>query len=318
MLRSVAVPVLDGVSPFELGVLCEVFGIDRSAQGIPRLDFWVCSERPGQQLPTKTGFAVAAAHSFDRLDEADLIAVPASAASERYPPDLLAALQRAAERGVRVLSVCTGAFVLAAAGLLDGRRCTTHWMYADLLARTVPSAKIDPDVLYVVDGPVITSAGTAAGIDACLHLVRMEFGSTVASAIARRMVVPPQRDGGQRQYIEAPIPRLPAQTLQPLLAWAVEHLDEELTVQRLAARALLTPRTFARRFRAETGSTPAQWVIGQRVLLARRLLEETHLSIDHVAMRCGFGAAAGLRHHFSQALKASPSTYRRTFQQTAS
>lgn len=215
-----------------------------------------------------------------------------------------------------MLSVCSGAFVLAAAGLLDGRRCTTHWMYADELARVVPSARVDPDVLFVVDGNVITSAGTAAGIDACLHLVRIELGSATASAIARRMVVPPQRDGGQRQYIEAPIPHIPARTLQPLLAWAVEHLDEDLNVERLAAEAVMSPRSFARRFSAETGTTPLQWVVAQRVLLARRLLEETDLSIDEVAVRSGFGTAAGLRHHFAPVVGSSPSNYRRTFGQT--
>ena len=317
MLRSEAVPVLDGVSPFELGVLCEVFGIDRTAHGGPRFDFWVCSERPGELLATKTGFSVSAPNDFARLDEADLVAVPASMAGRPYPPELLAALRRAVDRGAWVLSVCSGAFVLGAAGLLDNRRCTTHWMYAAALADQVPSAVVDPDVLFVVDGTVITSAGTAAGIDACLHLVRIELGSAVASTIARRMVVPPQRDGGQRQYVEAPVPDVPAETLQPLLAWALEHLDDDLSVERLAARALLSQRTFARRFRAETGTTPLHWVVGQRVLLARQLLEDTKLPVDEVAVRSGFGTAAGLRHHFTPLVGAGPAAYRRTFQQTS-
>ena len=316
MLTSVAVPLLDAVAPFELGVLCEVFGVDRSAQGVPRLDFWVCSATPHRPLTTISGFTVTAPHPFAVMDQADLIAVPASACRSGYSPHLLAALRRACARGAWVLSVCSGAFVLAAAGLLDGRRCTTHWMYADELARLVPSAQVDPDVLFVVDGNVITSAGTAAGIDACLHLVRIELGSATASAIARRMVVPPQRDGGQRQYIEAPIPHVPARTLQPVLAWAVEHLAEDLSVERLAAEAVLSPRSFARRFNEETGTTPLKWVVAQRVLLARRLLEETELSVDEVAVRSGFGTAAGLRHHFAPVVGSSPSSYRRTFSQT--
>ena len=317
MLKKVVCLVLPGTAPFEFGVVCEVFGIDRSAQGLPRPDFLVCAERPGEPLRTKAGFSVVADHPLDVLDGADLLAVPAALPATTYPPALLQALRDAVDRGAWVMSVCSGAFALAAAGVLDGRRCTTHWMYTDALAEAVPTATVEPDVLFVEDGTVLTSAGTAAGVDASLHLVRREWGSEVAAAIARRMVVPPQRDGGQRQYVETPVPRCEADTLEPVLAWAMERLDDDLDVERLARQALLSERTFARRFRAETGTTPHQWVTGQRVLLARRLLEETDLSVEEVAHRSGLGTAAMLRHHFTRLVGATPVTYRRTFRQTA-
>jgi AraC family transcriptional activator FtrA len=313
----VAVPLLDDVSPFELGVLCEVFGIDRSEQGLPRLDFLVCAERPGEPLRSKAGYWVTAEHPMDVLADVDLVAVPAAPVSTTYPPALLQGLRDAVERGAWVMSVCSGAFALAAAGVLDGRRCTTHWMYTDALAKAVPTATVEPDVLFVEDGTVLTSAGTAAGVDASLHLVRRELGSAVAAAIARRMVVPPQRDGGQRQYIEAPVPVCEADTLEPVLTWALERLDDDLDVEQLARRALLSERTFARRFRAETGTTPHQWVTGQRVLLARRLLEDSDLGIDAIAERAGFGSAATLRHHFTHRLSTTPQAYRGTFKSHA-
>jgi transcriptional regulator GlxA family with amidase domain len=313
----VAVPLLDDVSPFELGVLCEVFGTDRSEQGLPRLDFLVCAETPGRPLRTRAGYSVVAEHGLDVLAGADLVAVPAAPLATVYPPALLQGLRDAVDRGAWVMSVCSGAFALAAAGVLDGRRCTTHWMHTDALAEAVPTATVEPDVLFVEDGTVLTSAGTAAGVDASLHLVRRELGSAVAAAIARRMVVPPQRDGGQRQYVEAPVPRYEADTLEPVLSWALERLDDDLGVERLARRAVLSERTFARRFRAETGTTPHQWVTGQRVLLARRLLEDTDLPVEEVARRTGLGTAAMLRHHFTRLVGATPVGYRRTFRQTA-
>lgn len=312
-MRSVAVPVLDLVAPFELGVLCEVFGVDRSEQGLPRYDFWVCGERPGEPLATKTGFAVVPPHSFDRLDDADVIAVPAGPWRDEFPEKVLDALRRAVDRGALVLSVCSGAFVLGAAGLLDGRACTTHWMYADDLQRAYPAARVDPDVLYVCDGPVWTSAGTAAGIDLCLHLVREREGSEVARAIARRMVVPPQRAGGQKQYVETPVPDGRGSGLEPLLLWMSSHLDEPMTVASLAERAHMAPRTLARRFLAETGVTPYDWLTEQRVLMARRLLEETDRTVDTVALRSGFGNAAALRHHFAARVGTTPQAYRATF-----
>jgi len=231
---------------------------------------------------------------------------------DELPDAVIGALRDAERRGAWVMSVCSGAFALGRAGLLDGRRCTTHWMYAERLAAEVPAAQVDPAVLYVEDRRVVTSAGTAAGIDAGLHLVRTELGPAAAAAIARRMVVPPHRDGGQAQFIETPLPDVGGD-LGPLLAWAVEHLAEELTVPRLAAMARMSERTFLRRFRAVTGTTPALWVARQRLLRAQELLEVSDLSVEEVARSAGFGAAAGLRHHFGRALGTTPTAYRRTF-----
>ncbi len=212
-----------------------------------------------------------------------------------------------------MLSVCTGAFVLGAAGLLDDRPCTTHWRHADALQRRFPRARVDPDVLYVDDGAVLTSAGSAAAIDLGLYIIRQADGVAVANAIARRMVVPPQREGGQRQYVETPVPSCEADTLEPLLSWMLANLGEDMSVEDLAARVHLSPRTFARRFRAETGATPHHWLTGQRILLAQRLLEESDHGIDSVADLAGFGSAAVLRHHFVRRVGTTPQAYRRTF-----
>ncbi|MEV5435431.1 helix-turn-helix domain-containing protein [Streptomyces sp. NPDC052682] len=314
MLQNVAAVLLDGVNPFELGVVCEVFGTDRSDDGLPVYDFAVASAE-GPALRSDTGFSLRVDHGLDRLESADLIAVPAGSCYEtrEFPPELLDALRAAVERGARVLSVCSGVFVLAAAGLLDGRRCTVHWRHADALARRYPHLVVEPDVLYVDEDPVITSAGTAAGIDACLHLVRKEQGPEVANKIARRMVVPPHRDGGQAQYIERPLPAVEGDTIGEVLAWMERHLDQEVTVEQLAARAHMAPRTFARRFHQETGTTPYRWILRQRVLLAQHLLEATDETVDAVAGRTGFGTAAALRHHFVRALGTTPNAYRRTF-----
>ncbi|KPI25904.1 helix-turn-helix domain-containing protein [Streptomyces sp. NBC_00080] len=315
MLKNVAAVLVDGVHPFELGVVCEVFGLDRSDEGLPVYDFAVVSAE-GPVLGTHVGgLTVSTPYGLDRLDEADLIAVPAADANidRAYPPELLDALRRAVDRGARVLSVCSGVFVLGAAGLLDGRRCAAHWRHADVLARRYPRTSVEPDVLYVDEDPVITSAGTAAGIDACLHLVRKEQGPEVANRIARRMVVPPHRDGGQAQYIERPLPRSRCDTVGEVLAWMEQHLDEEVTVEQLAERAHMSPRTFARRFQQETGTTPYRWLLRQRVLLAQHLLEATDETVDAIAWRAGFGTAGALRHQFVQALGTSPNAYRRTF-----
>ncbi|MFC9430672.1 helix-turn-helix domain-containing protein [Streptomyces sp. NPDC056987] len=314
MLTNVAAVLLDGVHPFELGVLCEVFGLDRSDQGLPVHEFAVVSAE-GPVLRTHAGFTIGDLHGIDRLEEADLIAVPAGQeyVNRAYPPELLDALRRAVGRGARVLSVCSGVFVLGAAGLLDGRRCAGHWRHAEELARAFPRAVVEPDVLYVDEDPVITSAGTAAGIDACLHLVRKEYGPEVANAIARRMVVPPHRDGGQAQFIERPLPASPCDTVGEVLGWMERHLDREMTVEQLATRAHMSPRTFARRFQQETGTTPYRWLLRQRVLLAQELLEGTDETVDSVAGRSGFGNAAGLRHHFLRTLGTTPHAYRRTF-----
>ncbi|OKJ77876.1 GlxA family transcriptional regulator [Streptomyces sp. CB02460] len=314
MLNNVAALMLDDVHPFELGVLCEVFGLDRSDEGLPVHDFAVVSGE-GPQLRTHAGFTIHTPYGLDRLEEADLVAVPAgSRFGERaFPADVLTALRRAVERGARVLSVCSGAYLLGAAGLLDGRRCTTHWRHADDLARRFPEAAVEPDVLYVEDGPVTTSAGTAAGIDACLHLVRQAYGPAAANTIARRMVVPPHRDGGQAQYIQRPLPRTRCDTVGGTLAWMERHLDREMTVEQLADRAHMSPRTFARRFQQETGTTPYRWLLRQRVLLAQHLLETSDETIDTIADRTGFGTAAALRHQFVRALDTTPQAYRRTF-----
>jgi transcriptional regulator GlxA family with amidase domain len=314
MLQNVAAVALDGVNPFELAVVCEVFGIDRSDDGLPVYDFAVASAE-GPLLSTRAGFSMNVEHGLERLEEADLIAVPAGACFETraFPPELLDALRRAVDRGARVLSVCSGVFVLAAAGLLDGRRCAVHWHDAEALARAYPRLTVEPDVLYVDEDPVITSAGTAAGIDACLHLVRREQGPEVANKIARRMVVPPHRDGGQAQYIERPLPRSHGDTVAEVLVWMERHLDEDVTVEQLAERAHMSPRTFARRFQQETGTTPYRWILRQRVLLAQRLLEGTDETVDAIAGRTGFGNAAALRHQFVQAIGTTPHAYRRTF-----
>ncbi|QFZ22667.1 GlxA family transcriptional regulator [Saccharothrix syringae] len=313
MLRTVAAVVIDGLAPFEFGVVCEVFGIDRTDEGVPPVDFRVCGPQPGAPVRTSVGASLTPEHGFDALDGADLVAVPAVGVRPEYPPALLDALRRAHAAGSTLLSVCNGAYVLGEAGLLDGRRCTTHWRYADDLARRFPEAEVDPDVLFVDEGDIVTSAGTAAGIDACLHLVRRELGSAVTGAIARRMVVAPQRDGGQRQFIELPAPPHRADSLQPLLAWLEDRLDEEHSVASLAERATMSERTFARRFAAETGTTPHRWLTTQRVLRARRLLEETELTVEDVAHRCGFGTAALLRHHFTALVGVAPKDYRRSF-----
>ena len=311
MLETVSVLVLDGVAPFEFGVICEVFGIDRVADGVPNFDFKVCGPEPGRPLRTTVGAALVADHGYDSLIGVDLVAIPAITGP--YPQEALDAVRAAAESGSIILTVCSGAFVVGAAGLLDGRRCTTHWMHADSLAALHPTAKVDRNVLFVDDGNLITSAGTAAGIDACLHLVRRELGSEVTNTIARRMVVPPQRDGGQRQYIDQPIPVRCSEGFAPQLDWILTNLDQPHTVATLASRASMSVRTFARRFVDETGRTPMQWVTDQRVLHARRLLEETDLDIDRVAAESGFGAATLLRHHFRRVIGVTPSDYRRSF-----
>ncbi|WP_018683316.1 GlxA family transcriptional regulator [Actinokineospora enzanensis] len=313
MLTTVAAVLIDGVAPFEFGVLCEIFGIDRTEDGVPPIEFRVCGENPGAPLPTSIGVPLIPPHGLDALAGADLIAVPATVIREKYPPAVLAALREASARGVTLLSECSGAFILGAAGLLDGRACTTHWRYASLFAERFPAARLNPDVLFVDDGDIVTSAGTASGIDACLHVVRRELGSEVAMAIARRMVVPPQRDGGQRQFVDLPIPQCSSDSLQPVLAWLVENLAEEHSVAALARRARMSERSFARHFVAEAGTTPHKWLSAQRILHARRLLEQTTLGVDEVARRCGFGSGALLRHHFQRIVGVSPTDYRRTF-----
>ncbi len=315
MLKNVAVLALDGMAPFEFGTVCEVFGIDRSASGVPTVDFAVVAVEPGP-VTTSLGFEIYVKHGLDRLAEADLVAVPAAGLNSLVP-EAAEALRAAVDRGARVVSLCTGAFALAGAGLLDGRRATTHWFYADELARRYPAVTVEPDVLYVEDGPIVTSAGTAAGIDACLHIVRQEWGVAAATTIARRMVVPPHRQGGQAQYVEEPIVECSSDSIAPLLDWVVEHIDEDITVEDLARRAAMSPRTFARRFRAETGVTPYSWLLTQRVIRAQHLLESSDEPVERIADLVGFGSSALMRHHFQRVRGTTPQSYRRAFRQIA-
>lgn len=313
-MHTVATVVGRDVAVFELAVACEVFGIDRSDLVDPWYRHLVCAG-DAPPLVSPEGLTLHTSFGLDALEAADTVVVtPWRYATSPPGEELLDALRAAHHRGARLMSVCTGAFVLAAAGLLDGRPATTHWMHAAELARRHPRVHVDPRVLYIDDGDILTSAGTAAGIDLCLHVVRLDHGADVANAVARRMVVPPHRDGGQAQFVELPVAE--ASGVDPLgtmLGWMLEHLDESLTVDQLARRAGMSPRTFARRFRAVTGTTPHQWLLSQRILLAQRLLETTDEPIERIATRCGFGSAAGLRMHFQRAISASPVAYRRTF-----
>ncbi|MEV0686578.1 helix-turn-helix domain-containing protein [Nocardia sp. NPDC050378] len=316
MLSRVAVVLNEKLAMFEFGVVCEVFGLDRTADGLPGFEFRVCGAEPGKPLRSTTpGVTVTPEYGLDELLHADLVAIPAFpfTAEHAYQPGVVEAVRAASDAGATILTVCSGAFLAGEAGLLDGRKCTTHWRYVDTLAAKYPEATVDPDVLFVDEGNLITSAGTAAGIDACLHLVRREIGTAAANGIARRMVVPPQRDGGQRQFIEQPIPECHAVGLSDLLAWLSENLAHPHTVDELAARASMSTRTFARRFAAETGTTPVKWLTTQRVLFAKHLLEATELPLERVADQCGFGSGALLRHHFQRQVGLAPTEYRRRF-----
>ncbi|TWF75842.1 transcriptional regulator GlxA family with amidase domain [Pseudonocardia hierapolitana] len=310
-MHTVALAVAGGQSLLELAVAFDVFGIDRSALADPWYDFAVCAPAGAR---VGGWFQVSTPYGLDRLVTADTVIVPWSHDVEQPPPaDLVDAVRAAHEAGARIASICTGAFVLAAAGLLDGRRATTHWMHAELLARRHPRVRVDPDVLYVDDGDVLTSAGKAAGLDLCLHLVRCDHGSAVANALARRLVVPPHREGGQAQFIQAPVPSRVDGGLGALLSWAVERLDEPLTVSDLARAARVSERTLTRQFRAATGTTPLRWLLTQRVHRAQELLETTDHSVEQVAARTGLGTAATLRRHFHRTLGVPPDAYRRAF-----
>jgi transcriptional regulator GlxA family with amidase domain len=314
VIRNVVAVVGEQVAPFELGLVCQVFGLDRSADGLPCYDFAVCSATPGM-VPTTSGFMIQVTHGLERMESADLVAIPAWPEEKPPSPELAAALRAAAARGATLLSVCTGALVLAASGLLDGRRAATHWQFAPRLAELYPRVQVDASALYVEDGPIITSAGASAGIDACLHLVRREFGAATANALARRMVVPPHRSGDQAQYVEAPVPATAhgENGLAELLDWMQANLDQPLPVEVLAARIPMSPRTFARRFKETTGTTPHRWLLDQRLQLAERLLETTDLPIDAVAARAGLGGPDTLRHHFNARRRTTPTAHRRAF-----
>jgi AraC family transcriptional activator FtrA len=304
---------LGQVSPLDLGAVAEVFGID------PKLtpgwyDFSLCGDRPGQQS-TRGGLRLVVDRDLAELDRADTIVVlpVARFVHERPCEELLGPLIAAASRGCRIVSVCLGTFVLAAAGLLDGRRATTHWRFCEALSRAYPQVQVVPDVLYVDEGAVLTSGGVAAGIDLCLHMVRKDHGAEVANSLARRLVFGPHRDGGQVQFIEQPVPDSSDPRLARSMAWALEHLQENPAIDQIAAVAHMSRRTFYRMFRATTGTTPHRWLLSQRVILARRLLETTQLSVAEIAGRSGFGEASVLRRHFTSQVGVSPATYRQRF-----
>lgn len=309
VVRAIVIPE---VSPFEMSVAAEVFGIDRSDTGGPVFDFALVTAHPGR-IPTKVGFDVVVERGLEEIETADAVILAPYGPDVEVDDAVLAALRAAHERGAWIVSLCSASFALARAGLLDGRRATTHWMYARELAERYPSVDVDPDVLYVADGRILTSAGTAASIDACLHLVREELGAQAATAIARRMVVPPHRDGGQAQYIDHQVPRCDSDSFAALLEWASAHPDADLSVEAMARRALASPRTFARRFRAETGTTPAAWVGRMRLSAAQQLLEGSTLGIEEIAARAGYSDAAVMRQHFTRTLGTSPSAYRSRF-----
>jgi transcriptional regulator GlxA family with amidase domain len=312
---TIAVLMFDRAPMFETSVPISVFGVDRSDMGVPRFTVLAVAADPGP-LTTTAGIQIVAPYGLDALENAATIVVPSwRGPTEQPPKQALAALNAVHADGATVVGLCRGAFVLAAAGLLDGRRAATHWMYGPALAAAYPTVCVDASVLFVDHGDILTSAGTAAGIDACLHLVRREFGAQIANTIARRMVVPPQRSGGQAQYIERPLPEPDIDDpLGDVLTYAVQHLDDaDLDVDALAVRAFMSRRSFDRRFRDLTGSSPLQWLLAQRIMHAQRLLETTDLSVDTVARQACFPNGITLRPHFRRMIGVAPQTYRDTF-----
>ncbi|MBA0053277.1 helix-turn-helix domain-containing protein [Streptomyces sp. AJS327] len=315
--HRVAVLVRNGLLPFELGIPHRLMGKARDDRGAPLYEVLTCAVTPGT-LQTDADFSVNVPHGPEALTEADTVIVPAAHGQDESLAEsgLPTALARALDLlppDARTASICTGAFVLAAGGMLDGRRATTHWNSCELLGSAFPRVAVDPDVLYVADGAVLTSAGVAAGVDLCLHMVREDFGAAVANDVARRTIVPPHRDGGQAQFVHRPVPEPDSSTTAAARAWALDHLDRPLTLRQLAAREAMSVRTFTRRFREETGVSPQQWLTRQRLGRARQLLETTDLPVDRVAADAGFGSASTLRLHLQAALGVSPSTYRRTY-----
>lgn len=314
---TVAALANEDAGSFGLAVAFEVFNEDRSSRGVPRFDFALCTTTPGP-VRMEAGLTIQIEHGLDRLAGADLVLVlPWHDFDQEPPAATLDALRAAHARGAIVAGHCTGAFVLAAAGLLDGKRATTHWRYADRLAQLFPKVKVDPDVLYVDEGQILTSAGTAAGVDQCLYLLRREHGAAVAATVARDMIVPPHRDGGQAQFVAAPIaPECTDERLGEVLVWVRDHLDQPITVDALAARANMSPRSFARHFKAVNGTSPHAWLLTQRLHRAEELLETSDLPIEVVANRSGFGTSAALREQFTRRRGVPPREYRRTFRAT--
>src|SRR5262245_33438657 len=303
--------VYDRLCTFEFGIVVEVFALPRPELSVDWYKFSVCSLDPGPIRATG-GLMMQSRAGLGALRRAGTIVIPGWRDADEPPPEALKReLRLAYARGTRLVSICSGVFVLAAAGLLDGKRVTTHWRYIDRLTSRFPNISVQPDVLYVDEGRILTSAGSAAGIDLCLHIVRRDYGAEIANVVARRLVVPPHREGGQAQYAPHPIRAESNRGLAPVLDWAQEHLDRRLTIGELARKALMSTRTFARRFRQETGTTPHQWLIQQRLLHAQRLLETTSDSIDEIAEAAGFGTAATLRQHFARSRTTTPMAYRR-------
>lgn len=311
--HRIAVVAFDRISPFHLAVPCQVFEA-RPDTDLPAFELRVCAADPGP-LRTDAGFAIQVQHGLEALDDADTVIVPSwRDAAEPAPAALCQALRRAHAAGAQVVGLCLGTFVLADAGLLDGRPATTHWAALARFAQRHPQVRLQPDVLYVDDGDVLTSAGTVAGIDCCLHLVRRRHGADVANRIARRLVVAPHRQGGQAQYIEQPLPasRRDAQ-LGPTLDWMLQRLDQPQRLDALAAHARMSRRSFTRQFRQVTGTTVVQWLAHQRLVRAQQLLERTDLPLERIAADCGFGSAGALRLQFTRDLGLPPSAYRRGF-----
>ncbi|MGB3485513.1 MAG: helix-turn-helix domain-containing protein [Mycobacterium sp.] len=319
MSHSVAILAYDGMSGFESGLAAEIFGITelsgRFSAGLPRPWYTVklCAEKP--ELRMLGGATVHTPHGLNELADADTVIIP-SVRDVTVPPspELVAALTTAHRRGARLVSICSGAFALAAAGVLDGRRATTHWIYVDLLRQRHPEIDVDPTPLYVDGGRVLTSAGCAAGLDLCLHIVRSDHGVRIANDLARRLVISPHRSGGQAQYIESPVPD-PAVDgrIAAGMTWALEHLDRPLTLDELAQRSALSRRSYLRQFAKATGTTPIKWLIEQRIQASLALLESSSLSIEQIATRVGFESAVTFRHHFTRQLRTTPSEYRSCF-----
>jgi len=310
--RFVAVLAYDGVNVFELGLAVEVFGLTDMGSDWYRV--LVCSERPAEPIRANNGIKIIAETGLQTLSRAHTIIVPGWAPITNAPPAaLLAALRRAHRRGARVASICAGVFVLAAAGLLDGKRAAAHWAQADALARGYPSVQVDPSVLYVDDGNIMSSAGRTAGLDLCLHIVRQDYGVEVANRVAQRLVIASHREGGQAQFIPQPVCRIERGALAPLFEWARQHLDQDLSISRLAARVEMSRRTFIRRCKDATGRSPGEWVVEARISRARDLLETTSKPIEIIATEAGLGSADAMRHHFRILLGTSPARYRSAF-----
>ncbi|HEV2985044.1 MAG TPA: transcriptional regulator FtrA [Vicinamibacterales bacterium] len=311
--RRVTALVYDGLCLFEFGIVVEIFGLPRPELDVDWYQFQVCSLERGPLRFTGGGTMQQRA-GLRALQHAGTVVIPGWRDADERPPDaLLQAVRSAHRRGARLVTICSGVFVLAAAGLLDGKRATTHWRYVERLRARFPKIHVEPDVLYVDEGAILTSAGSAAGIDLCLHIVRLDYGARIANQVARRLVVPPQREGGQAQYVPAPVRAESSGGLARVLDWAQSRLDEPLSVNALARRAMMSTRTFARRFRAETGTTPHQWLTHQRLLAAQQRLETSAAPIDEIAQAVGLQTAATLRLHFRRALRTTPTAYRHKF-----